>query len=178
MDLPPWEQEEFERWRLGGVVETTEESRKVAADAERLSAERAQMYDEYKQYREDEASQRAKEAIRHIMATMLVTNLPVVPGIQKIHGTVRAFQYWVNDDLKADMSEAAELFESKLIETLKLKTVEMGGNAILGLTINTNASPSAYVVDGGTDGRELKTVHLAHALSISIYGTAATLSQI
>lgn len=128
-DLPPWEQEELERW--GGT------------DVE--------------------------EAMREEEITLpLTTRYSLIDSDAETLGIVSAYEYYVNNNLSEDMSLLAETIQARLLKSIMKQAHELGGDAIVGLSIQKNAAPASYT----TATANGYVVQCWHSLNVSVYGTA------
>lgn len=127
--LPPWEQEELERW-----------SNPVAG----------------------------KLAVDEEITLPLTSRYSLIDSDAETLGIVSAYEYYVNNNVNENMSLLAETIQARLFKSIMKQAHEMGGDAIVGLSIQKNASPTSFTVSTGSG----YAVQCWHALNVSVYGTA------
>ncbi len=128
-DLPPWEQEELERW--GGP-------------------------------------NAGKQAEPEEITLPITTRYSLMDSDAETLGLVSAYEYYVNDNLKEDMSQLAEMIQRRLLKSIMKQAHELGGDAIVGLSVQKNAAPASYT----TATANGYLVQCWHCLNVSVYGTA------
>ena len=129
-ELPPWEQEELERW--GGPVSADNQ-----AEPEEITLP-------------------------------ITTRYSLMDSDAETLGIVSAYEYYVNDNMKEDMSKLAASIQDRLLKSIMKQADALGGDAIVGLSIQKNAAPASYTT--ATTGGYL--VQCWHCLNVSVYGTA------
>lgn len=128
-DLPPWEQEELERWGGGAAGE---------------------------------------QAVTEEITLPVTTRYSLIDSDAETLGIVSAYEYYVNNNLNENMSILAETMQARLLKSIMKQAHELGGDAIVGLSIQKNASPTSYT----TATANGYVVQCWHALNVSVYGTA------
>ena len=129
-DLPPWEQEEFERWGASANPSKPNEPEEIVLP--------------------------------------VTTRYSLIDSDAETLGVVSAYEYYINDNLSENMSYLAETIQARLMKSIMKQTHDLGGDAIVGLSIQKNAAPTSFTA-ATPQGY---AVRCWHALNVSVCGTA------
>jgi len=114
-----------------------------------------------------------------VIDNMLVTNLLSLPNIKETHGLVTAYYYTMSTNPKQEeLLVGIEATKKMLIKRIKNAAHKMGGNAIVGFTLDIKIDHSTYLSTSmSIGGAGAGMVSVLSGVSINVYGTAVTLEK-
>lgn len=109
-----------------------------------------------------------KQAEPEDITLPITTRYSLMDSDAETLGIVSAYEYYVNDNMQENMSQLAASIQNRLLKSIMKQAHELGGDAIVGLSIQKNASPASYTT--ATAGGYV--VQCWHCLNVNVYGTA------